>query len=175
MIWRSALKALEDKLGKGSSEERPLDRRNVLVIGAGGTAQAMIHGIHRRKGVVSVTAPADKAAQAIAQRFDVRYVPFASLYDTLADVVILADQRISFGHKKTEINLSYLRPQMTVLDVTQLPDDSPFTTEARQRGCQIVEPADVYIDQLSGQFKAITGKELPKEAYADIIEMGESA
>ena len=73
------------------------------------------------------------------------------------------------GHKKSEMNAAYFRTHMTVLDVCRLPSDSPFCFEARQRGCQIVEPADVYIDQLSAQFKAIAGQELPVEAYQSIL------
>jgi len=169
MIWRSALKAIEDKLGKENSDDRPLDRRNVLVVGANGTAQAMIHGIHRRKGVVSVTAPNDKQAQRVAKQFGIRVVPFASLYDTLADLVILTDPNLKMGHKKSEMNAGYFRTHMTVLDVCRLPSDSPFCFEARQRGCKIVEPADVYIDQLSAQFKAIAGQDLPVEAYQSIL------
>ena len=112
---------------------------------------------------------AKRLAQKVAQRFEVRCVPFASLYDTLSDVVILTDPSIPVGHKKSEMNPSYLRPNMAVLDVTQLPGDSPFGAEARQRGCTVVEPADVYLDQLSGQFKAIAGEDLPSEASAGVI------
>ena len=164
-IWRSALKAVEDKLGRKNAEDRPLDRCNMLVVGATGTAQAMIHGIHRRKGIASVTAPDDKKAQRVARKVGVRCVPFASLYDTLADVVILTDPNLIAGYTKSEMNPSYLWPHMTLLDVCRLPEDSAFSTEARERGCKIVEPADVYIDQLSAQFKVITGQELPAEAY----------
>ncbi len=168
-IWRSALKVLEETLGKQNAADRPLERRNVLLVGAGGLAQALAHGIHRRKGILSVTAPNDKQAQRLAERFDVRYVPFAALYDTLADVVVLTDPSLVMGHNKGELNPSYLRPNMTVADISRLPKETELLSEARQRACKIVEPADIFVDSVSAQFKAITGKEPPAKILRNAL------
>jgi 3-dehydroquinate dehydratase / shikimate dehydrogenase len=160
-IWRSAVKALESSFGKANSDARPLDRRNVLIIGSGGLAKSMIYGISRRKGLVSVTSANDAEAQAVATQFNIRCVPYHSLYDTLADVVVIADPKLQIGSKKSEFNPAYLRPHMTVLDVTSMPGESPILAEARSRGAKIVEPIDVYADQLATQFKSATGQDLP--------------
>lgn len=161
--WKSVLKAIEDKLGRKEADDRPLDRRNVLVIGSGGMAPAIAWGIQRRKGVLSITAPDDKAAQQIATRLNCRHVPFANLYDTLADVVVIADPAIVAGHKKTELNAAYLRPSMTVADVSHVPEETEFVREARMRGCKLIEPAAVYRDQAIGLFKSLTQQDLPAE------------
>ena len=166
-IWRSALKVLEEAVGRQTAADRPLDRCNVLLIGAGGLAQALAHGIHRRKGILSVAAPDDKQARQVAERFDVRHVPFAALYDTLADVVLITDPSLVMGHKRGEMNPSYLRPSMTVADISRLPEETGLLAEARLRSCKVVEPADIYVDQISAQFKAITGKELPPDIFRD--------
>lgn len=172
-IWRSTLKAIETVLGRQSSEDRPLDRRNVLVIGAGGLAHAVAHGIHRRKGVLSIAAPADDQAKKLAQKFDCRHVPFSTLYDTLADVVVIADPRVTMGHRKSDVNPSLLRESMTVADVANLPEETELFREARARGCRLVEPMNVYKDQLATQFKAITGQELPADAVEEAVQSGE--
>ncbi|HUG93100.1 MAG TPA: type I 3-dehydroquinate dehydratase [Planctomycetaceae bacterium] len=168
-IWRNALRVLEHTLaaksgaapGQTPAQDRPLDRRNVLLVGANNLAQALAFGIQRRKGVLSVTSPRDDDAREIAQAWNVRHVPFASVYDTLADVVVIADPSIVCGHRKTELNPSFLRPTMTVLDLCRMPDETEFLREARERGCTIVEPSGVYREQLAAQFKAVTGQELP--------------
>lgn len=166
--WKAVLKSVEDKLGRKGPEDRPLDRRNVLVIGTSGLAPATAWGIQRRKGVLSVTGPDDKAAQALAGKLSCRYVPFASLYDTLADVVVIADPAIIAGHKKTELNPAYLRPHMLVADVSHLPDDTTFLSEARMRNCKVIEPKAVYRDQMAGLFKSLTGQEMP----VDVLDAG---
>ena len=167
LLWRAALQAIESALGKKSSEERPLDRRNVLVIGANVTAQSIAYGIKRRKGVLSITAPIEDKAKHVAELFDCRHVPFANLYDTLADVVVVTDPNIAIGHKKTEFNPSYLRPHMTVLDVCRMPERSELSSDAKQRGCNLVEPSALFADQISAQFEAVTGKPMPPEVLAD--------
>lgn len=173
VTWRNALRALENTLAprpgdpvRGADSERPaerpLDRRNVLLVGSNNLARALAFGIQRRKGVLSVTSPADEDARQIAQTWSCRHVPFASVYDTLADVIVIADPAIVCGHRKTELNPSFLRPSMTVMDLCRMPGETEFVREARDRGCTVVDPAGVYQSQLAAWFKAITGQELPE-------------
>ena len=163
-VWRGALKALEDRLGKTSPEDRPLDRRNVMLIGANATARTIAYGVQRRKGLISVTAADDERAQLMAQMFEVRFVPLAQMYDTLCDVVIITEGSLDKGRHKQKLNPSYLRPSMTVMDVSNLPCETELLEEARGRGCKVVEPQAIFADQLRTQFKAITGQDLPDEA-----------
>ena len=169
-IWRSSLVAIENTIDTKDPDSRPLDRRNVLVMGATGLSRAIAHGILRRNGILSIAASDDKRAQAIAKSFDVRHVSFAHLYDTLADVVIIADSSIAVGHHKTELNPSYFRPNMTLLDVSNIPHDTEFVRQGRERGSRIIEPRDVYAHQIGGQFKAITGKDLPDDVIASVLD-----
>lgn len=162
-LWRCGLKALEQELGSGA---RQLDRLNVLVIGNGGIAQSMVHAVVQRKGLVSICGPDDKESQQTAQLNGCRFVPFQNLYETLADAVIVADPRIEAGTKHGQINPSLFRPNMTVLDVSNLPVETTLMEEARGRGCRVIGSSSIYMEQISAQFKAITGKELPEQAYA---------
>jgi len=164
-IWRHALYATEERLGKKGEDDRPLDRRNVLVIGTGGMARAFIHGVQRREGIVSITGARDKEAQQLAQKFNVRHVPYQNLYDTLADVVVITDPAISLGHSKSDINPSYFRSAMTVVDMGAIPEDTELLRECRQRGCRVVEPIDVFKGYVSALFESITGKKIPLEAF----------
>jgi 3-dehydroquinate dehydratase/shikimate dehydrogenase len=165
-LWRCGLRALEAELGGGS---RPLDRQNVLVIGNGGIAQSMVHAVAQRKGLVSVCGPDDKDAQQVAQVNQCRFVPFQNLYETLTDVIIIADPKVEAGTRHGQINPSVFRPSMTVLDVSNLPVETTMIQEARDRGCRVIKTAEVFTEQLSAQFKAITGKELPEAAYAAAV------
>ena len=159
-IWRSAIAALEQALGKKTKEDRPLDKRNVLVLGTGGLAQSMVHAIAKRKGMVSITGADDEAAKGIAQMFDIRFVPYQNLYNTLADVLIISDRKLKLGSHKAEFNPSYMKPPLMAMDVGSLPDDSPIIKEARDRECRVVEPRLIFFNQLSSQVKSFTGKEI---------------
>ncbi|MFT5327990.1 MAG: 3-dehydroquinate dehydratase/shikimate dehydrogenase, partial [Planctomycetaceae bacterium] len=168
--WRSAVKMIEQTVSGSGNDKRPLDKQNVLVVGSGSFARSMVYGIGKRKGLVSITAPDDKEAQNLATQFDVRFVPFQHLYNTLADVVVFAEPGLTAGSSKTEFNPSYLEPRMTVCDATEAPFDSVFTAEARGRGAKVVEPKLVYADLLSAQIKSITGKDVPASEFTEIID-----
>lgn len=165
-LWRSGLKAAESTVGGGTKGGRPLDRQNVLIIGNGGIAQSMVYAVTQRKGMVSICGPNDKESQQTANLNHCRFVPFQNLYETLADIVIIADPNIRAGTKKGEINPSLFRSSMTVLDVSDLPRETTLMIEARDRGCTVIDSATVYADQIAAQFKAISGKELPESAYS---------
>jgi 3-dehydroquinate dehydratase/shikimate dehydrogenase len=164
-LWRGALKALEDALGRTAPDDRPLDHRNVMLIGAASMARTLAYGVHRRKGLLSVAAADDERAQLLAQMFEIRFVPIANIYGTLCDVLIVTGEAMQKGQHTQKLSAAYLRPNMTVMDLSNLPGETEILSEARNRGCKVVEPSSVYVDQLSAQFKAITGQDLPVEAF----------
>ncbi|WP_437226766.1 type I 3-dehydroquinate dehydratase [Planctomicrobium sp. SH661] len=162
-LWRSGLKALEAEL---ATRSRSLANQNTLVIGNGGIAHSMVHAISQRQGLVSLCGADDKAAQQMAGECKCRYVPFHNLYETLADIVVVADARVTSGTRHGQVNPSLFRPTMTVLDVGNLPIESSLMGEARDRGCRVIDSFSTYQQQIAGQFKAITGKDLPEAALA---------
>tara|TARA_R110002095_G_scaffold199125_2_gene178837 strand:+ start:6577 stop:8043 length:1467 start_codon:yes stop_codon:yes gene_type:complete len=165
-VRRSAIKSLEAILEqKSSGTNQSFQRKNILVLGQSGLTKAIVFSLTQQGAVVSVTSQNDKAAQAIARTFDVRYVPFANLYDTLTDIVVQTDPELKLGHSKNDLNPSYLRESMTVMDISQLPEETDLMREAKGRGCAVVCADEVYRRQLSQIFKAITGEEIPGEVF----------
>ncbi len=165
LIWKPALRALEAAIGRKSPDDRPLDRKNAMILGSGGLAVSLAHGVKKRNGLVSIASGDEVEAQKIAQAADIRYVPAAKVYETLVDVVVVTVPNMDYGSKKSPINPSLFRSGMTVMDLSELPDESPLIEEARMRGCKIVEPAEVFADYIGGLFKSLTGQELPAEAF----------
>jgi shikimate 5-dehydrogenase len=169
-IWRSVIRVLEKTLGKSESDPRPLDKRNILVIGSSGLAQSIVYGLSKRKGLVSVSAPRDDDAQRIAQILDIRFIRFQNLYDTLADIVIFAEPSMKMGNSKKDFNPSFLRSSMVVGDVGCMPEDSELIVQARERGCKVLEPSELYAVQLATQLKSVTGKEIGAEELKAELE-----
>jgi 3-dehydroquinate dehydratase/shikimate dehydrogenase len=166
--WKSVLRVIEAHLGGKSAEDRPLDRRNVFVIGAGGMASSVAFGVQKRKGLLSVTAGDDGEAQRLAQLANARFVPMANMYDTLCDLVIIAEAQTHDGKGQggapaAKLNPAFLRPPMSVTDLTNLTGESDLLREARGRGCKIIEPSEIFGDHVATIFKTITGKDLPAE------------
>lgn len=53
---------------------------------------------------------------------------------------------------------------MTVMDLSELPGESTFTQEARERGCKVVEPTEVFAHYIGSLFQSLTGQPLPDDA-----------
>ena len=170
-VRRSAIRSLETTLGAGTDGDSTVfQRKNILVLGQAGLTKAIVYSLTQLGAVVSVTSPNDRAAQGIAKTFDVRYVPFANLYDTLCDIVIQTDPELQLGPGKLNFNPSYLRETMTVMDISHLPEETELIREAENRGCEVVSVNEVYRRQLNQIFKAITGQEIPDEIFTSRSE-----
>lgn len=168
-IWRSAVRVLEKTISGVGADKRPLEKQNVIVLGSGSLAKSMVYGIGKRKGLVSVASPNDKQAAEVATQFGVRAVGFQNIYNTLSDVVVIADPNLKIGNHKTELNPSYFQSRMTVCDVTEMPGDSPFIHEARERGARVIEPREIYFDQIIAYIKSITGKDVDASLFEPIV------
>ena len=186
-VWRSAIKALERTLAETTRSDHPLSGRDVLVYGSGRLAQSMVYGLQQRGARIAVTCGADaeenvlfcaecgasmardiSGTQFLAQTFKASYLPFELIYQTSPEVAVFADPGLQMGYGKSELNPFFLRPPLTVIDVSTLPEESNWIVEARRRGCTVVEPAQVYADQLASQFKSITGNDLPTDAILTV-------
>ncbi len=172
-LWRAVILAMEELLlkhaGTTASTHKPLDRRNVLVIGSEGLGESVIYGLKRRNALISICNPDDRIAQRIAQKFQIRSVPHQNLYSTLADVVIFADFKLKLGERTGQINPSFLRPTMYVADAGARGLESRIIEEARERGCRVVEPLDVLTQQTALVFKTLTGRDVPPERLREAL------
>ncbi|WP_437187708.1 type I 3-dehydroquinate dehydratase [Planctomicrobium sp. SH668] len=165
-LWRAGLKSIEADL---ASRGKTLSSQSVLVIGNGGIARSMVQAMSERSGIVSVCGLDDQLAQRLAQQTECRFVPFQNLFETLADLVILADPKLVAGTLRGQLNPSVFRSSMTVVDVSQLPVEKSFIEEARFRGAQTIGSLEMFRLQIDAQFQAITGKPIPVGILQDTI------
>ena len=168
-LWRTALKELEKTVTTAAGEEKPLAKKSILVIGSNGAAASMVMGITGRSGIASVTGTNEKEAEELAKKFQARYVPFNKLYDTLVDVIILADPDLKEGTSRLQVNPSFFRTHCTVADVSSLPLEHGLLTQARERHCKIVEPMSIFKRQITSVFKMLTGQEIHAKVF-DVLD-----
>ncbi|MDA0809097.1 MAG: type I 3-dehydroquinate dehydratase [Planctomycetota bacterium] len=188
LIWRSTLRLLEKTLRRSSSKGVTLDRSNILVLGAGRLSRTMLYGIRNIKGSAALTAshdndeavlfcgecgaeslPAPNPIHQLAEELNARYLPFSEISKTSPDVLIMADTALELGFGEHQLNPTWLRPPMTIVDITQFPEESDLLAEARERGCTIVRPSYIFSQLLSDQFKAVTGQELPTHIFYEAL------
>jgi 3-dehydroquinate dehydratase/shikimate dehydrogenase len=168
LLWRAAGAALDATLRQKYPTDKPLDNRMVAIVGADASARSLALGIKSRGGIpIIVSRDRDNAREA-AKEIGCRYIPFEQLYTTSHNVLIVCvkDEFDPMqGRKiKTQIHPGYLKPSITVMDLTSMPDASDLQIEAVKRGCDVVTPRRVLLEQILLSIRLITDQDVPRES-----------
>jgi 3-dehydroquinate dehydratase/shikimate dehydrogenase len=164
----AAANALETAMKARMTSEHPLAGRIVLLVGVNDLARGMARELKQR-GSVLIFASHDRAtAHRLAQEMNCRFVQFEALYTTLHDVLLVCDEeKESSKSSETTIHPGYLKPSMTVLDLTSPLSKSPLLREAEARGCAAIAPHQLWLDQVALQAHLLTSKDVPRQILAD--------
>ena len=143
-----------------------LARKTVTLLGSGPAAAALGRSLKKRGCTLSVAAPDDASAARLATALDARTVPFARVYGTFADAIVVAEP-IPLGTGRSELNPSLVESRMTVLDATHPWTDGPFATAARDRMATTVGGEEIRRGVLAAAFGAVTGRPWPASNAPD--------
>ena len=166
--WKARASLFEAIYAAGAKErgdERWVQGRTVLVIGTTPLSLSMAARFSGMNAAVSLAAPSDNSAAQAARTIGVRHVPWSAIHGTVLDTVILADGSVACGTGRSELNPSLLRERMTVIDLMKYPAESAIAEEARIRGCHYISPSLVFAFQLQTQFRFLTGRSIPLDAF----------
>jgi 3-dehydroquinate dehydratase/shikimate dehydrogenase len=169
-LGRAAVLALEEVMRpRAQDPAQPWRGRMALIVGANATATAVARAV-REKGGILIIATRDKdAGQHLARAVGARVVAFEALYSTNHDVLIVcAEEKLPFKKAEIEpvssVHPGYLKPSITVLDLTTLPLPSPLSRAAELRGCPVATPEQVLRSQLAAQLGIVTGQPVAEAA-----------
>ena len=141
-------------------------RGSVTVIGNSSMARGAAIYFSQKGAAVSIAGPSDNTAASMARAVGVRHVGWNAVHDQRADTLVLADFGMPCGLAKGQVNPMVIRERMTVVDLTVGMEGSPFAEEAVARGAKYIDPTSVFAIQLNLQFRQLTGRDLPADAFA---------
>jgi len=155
----ATINALEAAMKARSGSEHPLAGRMVLLAGVNDLTRMIALEVAQGGSVLIIAGQDRDAAQQLAQKLKCRYVQFEALYTTTHDVLIVCDE--------VKIHPGYLNTSMTVLDLTSPLESSSLLREAEARGCTVVGPRQLWLDQVSLQAHLLTSKDVPRQILAE--------
>jgi|GEM_PF-2634312 len=161
----SLFDALESAAASEGGGKEWAQGRTILVVGAGSLSVSAAARYGQMNAAVSLAAPSDNDAVRAAKKADVRHVPWATIHSLVTEGIILADPDVEYGTGRSQLNPSILRENMTVIDLMKYPAESAIANEAHARGCRYLSPSLVFANQLQTQFRYLTGKTIPLEAF----------
>jgi shikimate 5-dehydrogenase len=161
---RAAATALESVLRERKPGDTPLAGRIVIIVGTNGLARAMAWRVKKQGGNAIIASRDKVAAQAMAQEIGCRHTQLDAVYTTLHDVLVVCAEEQRHARLKSHsgevgLHAGYLKPSITVMDLTTLPRPSELLQGAAERGCPIVPPRCVLVEHVVQLAKLIAGKD----------------
>jgi shikimate dehydrogenase len=171
----AALKALTD----GGVD---LDRKNVLMLGAGGAARAISFTLARHAAlaelsILDIDEPVlEKLAADLQAGTDAVVKISISSERSLAAAIETADVVIHCTpigmHPNTDASLvppELFRPGQVVFDVVYTPLETKLLADAKSRGLQTISGVEMFVNQGALQFERFTGVEAPVEVMRRVV------
>jgi 3-dehydroquinate dehydratase/shikimate dehydrogenase len=161
-------------------KDRGLDpaKLRAAVVGAGGAGRSAAAGLARAGAEVVLV---NRGSERGERSADLLSLPFLLLSDFDPSAFDLIVQATSVGRSPGEplpFDVSALRPGTVVMDLVYGDTPTPLLLAAADRGAVTIDGREVLLDQALGQFRMMTGRELPvplarRLLGLDAPEMGE--
>jgi len=153
--WIGIVRALE--------RETPLDGRQAVILGAGGTAHAAAFALRERGAHVTILNRTPARAQALAD--DLGAVAGGSLreLERLPYDVLVNTTSVGMRTDESPVPATHLRPGSVVLDAVYDPAETRLLRAAAERGARPVGGKWMLVEQALEQIRLWTGKEVPAQ------------
>jgi shikimate dehydrogenase len=162
--WAGALKALEEKV--------PAAGKRVAVIGAGGAARAVAHGLQSAGGTVTIFNRSAEKGSALAAELGAEFRPL-DRFDGQGVEILINTTSVGMAPQTEEspVARETLRPGMAVMDIVYTPLRTRLLRDAQAAGCATIDGLAMLVRQGALQFELWTGLEAP----VDIMRMAAAA
>lgn len=163
-----AVAALELAL---KSAGKSIESAMIMMAGLNATARTLARAIKERGGKLIFASRDRDAAARFSRMLGGRQIQYEGIYSTLHDAVIVCpDAAATNDEENTDsIHPGNLKAGLVVMDLTSIPRKSSLALEAERRGCTVVAPADLLLEQVRRQVHCLTGQDVPREPLALVL------
>jgi 3-dehydroquinate dehydratase/shikimate dehydrogenase len=156
--FRALVSALEGALRR-RYPDRPLQGRIVVLYGVTELGTLLAQELQQRGCGLIVASYDRNAAQQLAQSVGCRHLLPEAIYSTMHDAVVVCDEEKALARQRTGLQASGFKPGQVVMDLTAGHEPSALLREAAARGCGVVWPRDVWLQQTLLQAHLLTGRD----------------
>jgi shikimate dehydrogenase len=160
--WIGALRALE--------RATPVAGKRAVVLGAGGSARAVIFGLLRSGAQVTVLNRSTERAAAVARELG---ASFGGGLDRLRELdcdLLVNTTSVGLRADASPVDASALRRGAVVLDAVYDPPRTRLLTDAEARGATAIGGKWMLVYQAAAQFELWSGMSAPIDAMADAFD-----
>jgi 3-dehydroquinate dehydratase / shikimate dehydrogenase len=161
LLGSAAVNAIEATM-QAREPDASLKGRTVLLAGCGPLTRMLAIPLKARGASLIWASKKREVAQSTSQAFGGRQLLWDAIYVTSHDVLVLGYDggKPAAGEKHDELPLhpGYLKPGMTVLDLTADVGPTRFLEEAETRLCAVVPPGRLLVEQVREHVRKLGGE-----------------
>jgi 3-dehydroquinate dehydratase/shikimate dehydrogenase len=171
----AAISAIQEGLRKAGCIP-DLAARKVLILGAGGAARAVGHGLLQQGAVVTLTNRSRDRGKSLAGELGCQFTSWENRGSETCDVLVNCTAvGMHPNVDETPFEQHWLSDSTLVFDTVYNPEQTLLLKQARNRGCAVVSGVEMFIRQAALQFALFTGYEAPVEYMADTLRRSNAA
>jgi 3-dehydroquinate dehydratase/shikimate dehydrogenase len=139
-----------------------IDGLRAAVVGAGGAGRSAAEGLAKAGARVTIFNRDDERGRAAADRLKLSFLPLSELDPARFDLLVNATSLGRGEDDPLPFDAERLRSGVVVIDlVYRLDRPTRLLDEAAARGAVAIDGREVLVDQARGQFRMMTGQDLP--------------
>jgi shikimate dehydrogenase len=165
--WLGAVRALE--------RETELDGRHAVVLGAGGSARAVVFGLRERGARVTVLNRTPERAEALAAALGAEAAgPLKELGSTRYDVLVNTTS-VGLRSDTSPVPADAIDPDAVVMDAVYDPVRTRLLLDAASRGARVISGKWMLVHQAAEQLELWTGRSAPLQVMAEAFDAAGTA
>ncbi len=152
------------------SEKMDPEGRDVAVIGAGGAARAVAHGIGKKRGRVCIVNRNREKGRKLAEECNAAFLPYDEIGALSCDILINTTPLGMAPNPETiPVPEDILHPGMTVMDIVYNPVKTRLLECAEAAGCKTIDGVGMFVYQGARQFELWTGRTAPVDVMREVV------
>lgn len=146
--------------------------KKVAVLGAGGAARAVVFGVMKKGGSVTIFNRTFEKAQKLAHEFGCMAESSLNIKKIKDMDIIVNATSIGLGSvKDTPLPKDFITKNHIVFDVIYQPMETQLLKDAKDKGAKIIYGFEMLLQQAIAQFKLYTNKGAPEEVMRQALLM----
>ncbi len=173
--YRAAMDCIEEvyeKTGEDADgEDRSMQGKRALVLGAGGVSRAIAWGLRQRHAEVMISSRTLERAKNLANEIGCRVVEWEERH--IPKVHLLVNGTPVGMHpdvNSSPYEASKINEYMVVFDTVYNPENTMLIKYAKKRKARIITGVDMFVRQAAYQYKLFTGKSGPSKLMRKTIK-----
>lgn len=171
--YTAAIETLKHVLSTHTREDGTspsLAQIDVLILGSGGVARAIAHGLHAEGAHITIAGRNYEKTHKLAEEVHCKAIDWQGRHNVRCEVVINCTP-IGMHPKvdETPVHHSFLAPNMVVFDTVYTPETTMLIREAKSRGCKLVTGVEMFVRQAARQFELFTNRVPDLDKMRDVV------